>query len=426
VTPGDERSRVLGSRTLKTARDPSPGVNTRRPDWVVLVAYGEIGVKSSGVRREMVETLADNLRVLLADRDIAAEVEARWSRLLVSPADSAAGGRTADDGTAARIAEAVADCFGVVSARPCRSCPAELGAILDALSDLSNDAQAGDSFAVRARRVGPETAHDFSAREIEREGGRVIEDGTGAAVDLDAPDRTYRVEVRADTAFVSDREFAGPGGLPLGTQGRSVLLLSGGIDSPVAGYELLRRGCEIVPVYVGLGDYGGPDHRARAVETARALRRYAPDRLDSLWVVPAGDLVAELTESVGDTRMLSLRRAMLAVAESVAESVDAHSVATGESLGQKSSQTGANLAVTDAAVSLPVHRPLLTRDKNDVTEQARRIGTFDDSTLPVGCERVAPPHPETNARLAEVVAAEPDDLLTRARELVASVERVDL
>ncbi|MFC5366839.1 tRNA sulfurtransferase [Salinirubrum litoreum] len=396
----------------------------RSADWVVLVAYGEIGVKSSGVRREMVETLADNLRALLADRDLAAEVEARWSRLFVHPADSSTA--PADRERVTRLAEAVADCVGVVSARPSLACSAELDAVLDALRDFARDAPAGDSFAVRARRVGPDEAHDFSAREIEREGGSLIESVTGASVDLDDPDRTYRVEVREDTAFVSAREFSGPGGLPLGTQGKSVLLLSGGIDSPVAGYELLRRGCEIVPLYLDLGDYGGPDHRARAVETARVLRRYAPDRLDRLWVAPAGDLVADLTDSVGDTRMLSLRRAMLVVAESVAQRLEAHSVTTGESLGQKSSQTGPNLAVTDAAVSLPVHRPLLTRDKNDVTEQARRIGTFDDSTLPVGCERVAPPHPETNATLAAVVAAEPEDLLERARSLAESVEPVDL
>jgi thiamine biosynthesis protein ThiI len=400
-------------------------VNTARSaDWTVLVAYGEIGVKSSGVRREMVGTLADNLRALLADRGLDAEVDTRWSRLLVHPADASTA--SPDHETVTTLAEAVADCFGVVSARPSLVCLAELDAILGALRDLSNGAPASDSFAVRARRVGPDGAHGFSAREIEREGGSVIESVTGASVDLDDPDRTYRVEVREDTAFVSAREFAGPGGLPLGTQGTSVLLLSGGIDSPVAGYELLRRGCEIVPLYVDLGDYGGPDHRARAVETARVLRRYAPAHLDRLWIAPAGDLVADLTDSVGDTRMLSLRRAMLAVAESVAQRVVAHSLTTGESLGQKSSQTGPNLAVTDAAVSLPVHRPLLTRDKNDVTEQARRIGTFDDSTLPVGCERVAPPHPETNATLAAVVAAEPEDLLERARSLAESVEHVDL
>jgi thiamine biosynthesis protein ThiI len=387
-------------------------------DRVVLVAYGEIGVKSSGVRREMVETLADNLRALLADRGFDVTVESRWSRLLVHPDES-----TAD---AATVAEAVADCFGVVSARPCVVCPADRAAILDCLADCAQAAPAGDSFAVRARRVGPDGAHDFSAREVEREGGQVIETVTGAAVDLDDPDRTYRVEVRDESAFVSAREFAGPGGLPLGTQGSSVLLLSGGIDSPVAGYELMRRGCTVVPLYLDLGDYGGPDHRARAVETARVLRRYAPGRLDELWVAPAGDLVADLAASVADTRMLSLRRAMLAAAEEVAGVVGAHSVTTGESLGQKSSQTGSNLAVTDAVVSLPVHRPLLTRDKNDVTEQARQVGTFDDSTLPVGCERVAPPHPETNATLAEVVAAEPDDLLDRARALVESVETVDL
>jgi thiamine biosynthesis protein ThiI len=93
---------------------------------------------------------------------------------------------------------------------------------------------------------------------------------------------------------------------------------------------------------------------------------------------------------------------------------DAHAIVTGEVLGQKSSQTGPNLAVTDAAVDRPIHRPLLTRDKADVTDQARRIGTFDDSTLPVGCDRIAPAHPETNATIAAVRAAEPDDLLARA------------
>jgi thiamine biosynthesis protein ThiI len=142
--------------------------------------------------------------------------------------------------------------------------------------------------------------------------------------------------------------------------------------------------------------------------------------------VDGSAVVDRLVADVGDTRMLSLRRAMLVMAEAVARRDGAHAVATGESLGQKSSQTGANIAVTDAAATLPVHRPLLTADKSDIVAEARRIGTYDDSTLPAGCERVAPAHPETNASLDAVVDREPDELLAMARDAGESASVADL
>jgi thiamine biosynthesis protein ThiI len=123
---------------------------------------------------------------------------------------------------------------------------------------------------------------------------------------------------------------------------------------------------------------------------------------------------------MGELRMLALRRFMLAAAESVAESEAAVGVVTGEAIGQKSSQTSANLAVTDAATTLPVHRPLLTRDKSAITNLAREIGTFDDATVDTGCNRVAPDLPETSASLSAVRAAEPDDLFERARASAAA------
>jgi len=123
--------------------------------------------------------------------------------------------------------------------------------------------------------------------------------------------------------------------------------------------------------------------------------------------------------------MLSLRRAMLRAAAVVADDVGAHSLVTGEAMGQKSSQTGRNIAITDVAVDYPVHRPLVTRDKPDIVAMARELGTFEDATLPVGCERVAPPHPETNASLEAVRAAEPDDLLDRAAAAAADRRRID-
>jgi thiamine biosynthesis protein ThiI len=386
-------------------------------EHVVLVGYAEVGTKSSEVRTKMAGRLAANARAALSAAGVGADVDRRWSRLVVET--------DRPDEAAATLATLP----GVAWARPCVVERAELDAVVTALRRLAETRHHGsdESFAVESRRVGPSSAHDFSSRDVDVEGGRVVQRATGASVDLDDPERTYYVEVRGDEAFLAAVEYEGPRGLPLGTQGRAVALVSGGIDSPVAAWQVMRRGCVTVPLYVDLGDYGGPDHRARAVEVVRTLARRAPREDLRPRVVEGGDLVELLVEEVEDTRMLSLRRAMLAMAEEVADRCDAHSVVTGESLGQKSSQTGANLAVTDAAVSLPVHRPLLTWDKTDVVAAARGLGTYDDSTLPVGCERVAPAHPETNATLADVVAAEPDGLLELAREAAreASVRTLD-
>jgi thiamine biosynthesis protein ThiI len=378
---------------------------------LALVSYGEIGTKSRKVRTDMVRLLAQNIDALLRDRGVDGEVERRWSRVLVH----------ADD--AERAAEVAADAFGVVASSPAIRCEPTMEAIHEAIRELTVEHEPGETFAVRARRTGTPDAHPFSSRDIERTGGGVVIDETDAPVDLDDPDRTYHVECREEDAFVYADSFEGPGGIPLGTQGKAVVLLSGGIDSPVAAWQMMRRGVSVVPAYVDLGDFGGPDHVARAVETARQLARYAPDRDLRLRVIPAGDLVADLAAEVNATRMLSLRRAMLKMAETIAEEESAHSIVTGESLGQKSSQTGVNLRVTDAAVDLPVHRPLLTRDKTEIVALARRIGTYDDSTIPVGCERVAPSYPETYATLEQVEAAEPDDLLERAAD-VAKNRRV--
>jgi thiamine biosynthesis protein ThiI len=373
---------------------------------VVLVSFGELGTKSSEVRGKMTDRLRDNVAALLADRGVEATVERTWARLVV---------HTPDPEWAARIA---ADAMGVVWARPAVGGPADHDAIGDTLAGLARDAPPVDTYAVRARRVGDDDAHDFSSRDLEREGGRIVGAVTDASVDLDDPDRTYHVEVRGDRAHVAAESVAGPGGLPVGTQAPLVALVSGGHDSPVAAYEAMRRGAPIRPVYVDLGAYGGPDHEARAAATVDRLASYVPNVDCRLRIVPGGDVVDRLVTEVGETRMLSWRRALLRIGEVVAERTDAAGVVTGEAIGQKSSQTVRNLAVTDAAVDCPVHRPLLTRDKADIVEQARAIGTDEDSSIPAGCERLAPSTPATGTTLDAVEAAEPDDLLDRAAAAV--------
>ncbi|WP_135362606.1 tRNA sulfurtransferase [Halosimplex halophilum] len=385
---------------------------------VVVVRHGEIGTKSQHVSAKMERRLRENLRAVLDDRGLDAEIEQRRFRLWLHTDDPEG------------VTAAAADTFGVVSASPAARVDATLESVREGLAEAAREGYDGGTFGVSARRAGEESAHPFSSADIEREGGSAVWDaaesrGVDPEVDLDDPDTEFFVDCRADDALVFLEKRAGPGGLPLGTQDPLVALLSGGIDSPVAAWEAMKRGAPVVPLYVDLGDYGGVDHRARAVSTAEALAPYAPDYDMRLRVAPAGDAVAEIAEAVDAGRMLVLRRFMLRVAAAVAEEYGAVGVVTGEAVGQKSSQTTANLAVTSAAVDLPVHRPLLTVDKTDITARADEIGTFDESTIPAGCERLAPDYPETRARVGEIEEREPDGLAERAREVAEGVEVLD-
>jgi thiamine biosynthesis protein ThiI len=193
----------------------------------------------------------------------------------------------------------------------------------------------------------------------------------------------------------------------------------------VALWELMKRGVPVVPLYVGLGDYGGLDNRARAFSTVERLAHYAPNFDVRPRFAPAGDAVAHIADSVAEGRMVVLRRFMFRVAQAVAEDHDAVGIVTGESVGQKSSQTTANLAATSAVTDLPVHRPLLAMDKTDISALARDIGTYHESTIPAGCDRLAPDTPVTAISPPEARAREPDDVATLAREVADAVDVFD-
>ena len=385
-----------------------PGADT------VVVRYGDASIKSGRVRKRMERQLIENLGALLEDREIPGEVERRWARPLI---------RTDEEHIEAAT-EAAADAFGVTTVSSARSVEPEFEAILDVIGEIAPTVYEGGTFAINARRAGD---LPFSSTDLGKEGGAAVFEAVDfePEVDLDDPDVTFFVEARQKEAFVFLEKRSGPGGLPLGSQEPLVALVSGGIDSPVAAFRTMKRGSPIIPVYLDLGPYGGPDHRARAMETVRTLARFAPNFDMRTWVVPVGEAAELLMEEMERGRMLSYRRFMYAVAEAVAESTGAAGIVTGEALGQKSSQTAANFAVVSRATKLPVHRPLLSLDKHEITEEAKAIGTYDDSTIPAGCYRIAPDQVETAASIEKLLEMEPEGLLEMAEHAVEKAELVD-
>ncbi|TYL36632.1 tRNA 4-thiouridine(8) synthase ThiI [Natronococcus pandeyae] len=388
-----------------------PGADT------VLLRHGDVNTKSNTVKRYMEGLLAENLEALLADRSIPGEVERRWNRPLIHTTEDAV-----EDATTA-----AADAFGVVSASPCLTVSTEMDAILEALVETARACYDGGAFAIDARRA--DKRLPYNSEDIAREGGTAIweavEDEFEPEVDLDDPDITFGIEVREEGSFIYLEKRSGPGGLPLGAQEPVIALISGGIDSPVAAYEMMKRGSPVVPVYVDLGPFGGIDHEARAMETVRILSQYAPNFDMQVYKIPGGETLSVLVETMEEGRMLSMRRFFYRAAEVLADRVDAHGIVTGEAVGQKSSQTVQNLGITSRVTRLPIHRPLLTRDKHEIVARAREIGTFTDSTVDAGCNRVAPDRAETNARLEPLLEVEPDDLLERAEEAARNAELVE-
>ncbi|APX95906.1 tRNA sulfurtransferase [Natronorubrum daqingense] len=388
-----------------------PGADT------VLIRHGDVNTKSNTVKRYMEEILVENLEALLAERSIPGEVERRWNRPLIHTTEDAVEEATA----------AAADTFGVVSASPVATVSTEKESIIEILEETAREHYTGGAFAVDARRS--DKTLPYESEDLARAGGTAIweavEDEFEPEVNLDDPDITFGVEVREDFAFVYLEKVPGPGGLPLGAQEPVVALVSGGIDSPVAAYEFMKRGSPVIPTYVDLGDYGGIDHEARAMETVRLLSDYAPNFDMQVYKIPGGETVDVLVNEMEQGRMLSLRRFFYRAAETLAERVDANGIVTGEAAGQKSSQTVRNLGVTSRASRLPIHRPLLTLDKQEIVAKAREIGTYSDSTIDAGCNRVAPDRVETNARLEPLLAAEPDDLLERAKAAAREAELVE-
>jgi thiamine biosynthesis protein ThiI len=357
---------------------------------VLLKIAGEIGTKSSRTRRRFLRVLVRNVRAALGRAGIKATVEPRWSRLLVR----------ADDPLRAR--DALAAVFGLHSVSEVVAIPFEdLDDLVDAAADQYRDRVAGRTFAVQARRSG---SHRFRSVDVATALGAALLPGS-AGVDLDTPEITVPVDIADRTAFVALETTAGAGGLPLGVGGRAVALFSGGFDSPVATWMTMRRGISVDLVVHDLGGCGQVD---AALEVARELvDLWAGGVEPRAHVVDLSPVVGALRARVEPRiRQVVLKRAMYRAGALLAERVGAEALVTGESLGQVSTQTLHNLSVAEEAVGVPVLRPLIAMDKEEILARARAIGTHDASVRVQEHCAISTGRVETAARLRDVVSAE--------------------
>ena len=362
---------------------------------VALVHYHEIGLKGRN-RASFERRLAANLEAAFGS-ELDEPVSRIASRLLVPvPA-------TADAIEMTRRVAAIPGVSSAAAAFVVGRVPDEMErAALAAMRESAPDAA---TFGVAARRSStdyPEPSMQMNVRI-----GGAIQRATGLRVDLGSPDVTVHVEVVQGEAYIYADKIPGSGGLPVGTSGKVVALVSAGIDSPVAAWRLMKRGSVVVGVHFS----GAPqtdDLSERIVaDLGSSLERYGG--LGRMYFVRFGDLQREISMNArSDLRVLLYRRLMLRVAESLARVEGARALVTGESLGQVASQTLENVAAVDVAASMPVLRPLIGMDKVEIIDDARRIGTYDLSTQPHAdcCTLFMPRRPATHARIEEVDAAE--------------------
>ena len=360
---------------------------------ILLCKYGEIVLKGAN-RRYFEDTLCRNLRYR-AKQYGNFEITRSQSTLIIEPKDDYAD----VDG----MFETTRKVFGLVGVSRCAVCEKSMEDIERTVKDYVPQFLAGKkTFKVVAKRSDKRFVPDSMgiAREV---GGYILSTVKGIAVDVHAPDIVVQVEIREHNAFVHAGQSLGAGGMPVGTNGKALLLLSGGIDSPVAGYMIAKRGVQIEAVHFESFPYTSEMAREKVMTLAREVAQYAGTF--GVHVVSLTKIQELLVKNCDEEYFtLILRRYMMAIADRLAKKIGCQALVTGESLGQVASQTMQAIGVTDPMASMPVFRPCIGMDKEEIVQVARKIGTFETSIQPYEdcCTVFTPKHPKTKPELFKV------------------------
>ncbi len=361
----------------------------------VVVHYSEIGLK--GKNREFFEhKLISNLRGALQGLG-AGKVSRLYGRIVI---ELGKGGEAANR----KIQERLQKVAGISNFSFAVSSPREINGIEDALVRAAKGKKI-KTFALSATRS--DKRFRYTSRELKEILGDFLRKRYKWKVDLSNPDLTFFIEVTEKMAFVYTEKVRGLGGLPVTSSGKLVCLISGGIDSPVAAMEMMKRGCSIVFVHFHNWTKDKDVVKDKVARIVEVLSEFQPKTV--LYMIPFQDLQKEIIMKIqARYRMIVYRRVMFAIANRIAESEKALGFVTGDSVGQVASQTLENLRVIYGKARLPVFAPLVSRNKQEIVDMAKRIGTYDLSILPYSdcCSFLIAPHPETRARPGNIEGME--------------------
>ena len=359
----------------------------------VLIRYHEIALKK-GNRAYFTELLKRN--ILASVKDLGAkEIRSLPARLVLTFRNEI------DSDT---LSKRMSSVFGIANFSLVQRTERDIDQLRSQILTGLNGAHFS-SFRIDTQRG--DKSFPLNSPEINRQLGAAVREKTHARVDLTNPEFTVFVEILPKDTYFGFNKLPGAGGLPVGASGRLLSLISGGFDSPVAAYRMMQRGCRVNFVHFHSAPYQDKTSQDKVRELVKLLTRHQFQ--SRLYMVPFGEIQRQIVAAVArPLRVVLYRRMMLRIAEHIARKEKARALVTGESLGQVASQTLENMTVIQQAVTLPILRPLVGMDKQEIVDQARRIGTFETSSIPDQdcCQLFVPKHLATKARFDEVEADE--------------------
>ena len=383
---------------------------------VILLKLGEIVLKGLN-RRSFEQKLMNNIRYRL-ERIGKFKVTLMQSTVYVEALDE---GADMDEAF-----EALGKVFGIATLSRAAACEKDAQSIAElCISYLRREMLSAESFKVEAKRA--DKSFPMTSIQLSQYVGSALSDAyPDCSVDVHSPELTVHVEVRDIAAYVHSAPTQGAGGMPLGSNGVGVTLLSGGIDSPVSTYMISKRGVRLIPIHFFSFPYTSQQAKDKVIELARELCDYC-GRM-TLEIVPFTHIQEEIRDKCPEEYFtLIMRRFMMRIADRIAVSNGAKAIVTGENLGQVASQTMEAMAVTRAVTQLPILQPLIGMDKEEIVRMARKIGTFETSILPYEdcCTVFTPRHPKTKPHIEDVEQLEAAlDVEALVDEALSGIERI--
>lgn len=380
----------------------------------LLVRYGELTLKGTN-RKMFVNQLKDNVkRALIPLRGY--NVKGKRDRMYIELSPEA---------DINEIIQRLSKVYGIKSISPVIKIDKNEEKINQSAIQLSQDFEKGSTFKVDVKRV--DKSFRLDTYELQRQvGGAILKENNNITVNVKNPDYEIKIEVRMDAIYIYEKVIAGAGGLPVGTGGKTLLMLSGGIDSPVAGIEVMKRGVTVEAIHFHSPPFTSEKAKDKVIELTRILaERVGPIKLH---LVPFTEIQKQINKVVHPRyTMTSTRRMMMRISDKVVHQINANAIVNGENLGQVASQTLKSMYAINHVTATPVLRPLLTLDKEDIIKKAKELGTFETSIQPYEdcCTIFTPKNPVTEPDFDKVVKYESvfnfDEMIENAVENIETL-----